>query len=354
MRPAGDEPLVYEPSLPVDVDHANAPVLRSPVRLGQLALKVVAISVAAASIAGWLGGRWLWPCELACHFRVQYFWLLAGCSLAYVLLRRYRPAAALAAVAAANLAVVLPIYWPASGGEATGPRLRLVSCNVLMSNHSYGPLISLLRQNEPDMFALMEVDRAWLGALAPLQTTYPHSRAILQGGRFGIALYSRKPWKTIDELSMGPHHAPVLRALFEDKGQRYVVYCTHTMSPATRWQAGLRNQELLDLARMIGAEHDPVVLAGDLNSTGWSPRFADLLTDARLKDSRQGIGVQASWPTEFMLLGIPIDHCLVSPEIQVLSRKVGERVGSDHFPIIIELRLPKGDTLHSMRQRATR
>jgi endonuclease/exonuclease/phosphatase (EEP) superfamily protein YafD len=115
----------------------------------------------------------------------------------------------------------------------------------------------------------------------------------------------------------------------------------------------MRNLEFLDLARMIGAEHDPVVLAGDLNSTGWSPRFTDLLADARLRDSRQGFGVQASWPTQFMLLGIPIDHCLVSPEIQVLDRRVGGPVGSDHLPIVIDVRLPSGQSLHSMRKRPT-
>ncbi|HEY5315257.1 MAG TPA: endonuclease/exonuclease/phosphatase family protein, partial [Pirellulales bacterium] len=206
-----------EPSLPVDVDPANDPALRPPVRLGRLALKIVATAVAVASIAGWLGSRWLWPCELACHFRVQYFWLLAGCSVAFAILRRYRPALVLTAVAAANLAVVLPIYWPAPGGEATGPRLRLVSCNVLMTNRNYGALTSLLKQNEPDVFALVEVDRAWLNALAPLRTSYPYSHSMLQGGRFGIAMYSRKPWKTIDERSMGPHHAPVLRALFDEQ-----------------------------------------------------------------------------------------------------------------------------------------
>jgi len=36
------------------------------------------------------------------------------------------------------------------------------------------------------------------------------------------------------------------------------------------------------------------------------------------------------------LLGIPIDHCLVSPEIIVTKRSVGPSVGSDHYPVIID------------------
>jgi endonuclease/exonuclease/phosphatase (EEP) superfamily protein YafD len=272
---------------------------------------------------------------------VQYFWLLAGYCLFYAVLRRFRPSLLLGALALANLAVVLPIYAVVDHrDEPTAPQLRLVSCNVLMSNHTFDPLLSLIQEVQPDIFALVEVDRRWIAALEALRPAYPHSHHLLQGGRFGIALYSRRPWESIDELSMGNHRAPVLRARFRIDGRPLVVYCTHTMSPATRWQAAQRNLELLDLARMIEGERDPVVLAGDLNSTGWSPLFADLLKSARLRDSRQGFGVQASWPAHFMPLGIPIDHCLVSPEIQVLGRRVAQRVGSDHLPIVIDLCLP--------------
>jgi endonuclease/exonuclease/phosphatase (EEP) superfamily protein YafD len=218
--------------------------------------------------------------------------------------------------------------------------LRLLSCNVLMTNHKFDPLLSLLRQAQPDFFALMEVDRRWIAALEATHEAYPYSHHLLQGGRFGIAIYSRRPWERIDELWMGSHHAPVLRAQFLIDGRPLVVYCTHTMSPATRWQAAQRNLELIDLAQMIANERDPVVLAGDLNTTGWSPWFSDLLQTARLRDSRQGFGVQASWPAPFMLLGIPIDHCLISPEIQVSDRRLGPRVGSDHLPIVVDFGLP--------------
>lgn len=329
------------PSLPAD--RAELQVSKPPIRLRDLVLVVIASGTSAASLAAWIGSRWLWPCELACHFRVQYFWLLAACCIAYAIGRRFRLALLLGLLSAANLAVILPIYLPdKQAGEAAGSRLRVVSSNVLMSNRNYAALTSLLRETDPDIFALVEVDQNWLRELAPLETTYPYSHFALQGGRFGIALYSRKPWKTIDELTMGPHHAPVLRAWFDSPDLRCVVYCTHTMSPATRFQYALRNLEFVDLARMIAQEQGPVVLAGDLNSTGWSPLFCDMLTTARLKDSRQGFGVEASWPAQFMPLGVPIDHCLVSPEIQVLNRRVERSIGSDHYPILIDLKLPAG------------
>jgi endonuclease/exonuclease/phosphatase (EEP) superfamily protein YafD len=56
-----------------------------------------------------------------------------------------------------------------------------------------------------------------------------------------------------------------------------------------------------------------------------------------LRDTRAGFGIQASWPTQIPPLGIPLDHCLVSPELVVLDRRLGPAVGSDHRPVILEL-----------------
>jgi endonuclease/exonuclease/phosphatase (EEP) superfamily protein YafD len=82
-----------------------------------------------------------------------------------------------------------------------------------------------------------------------------------------------------------------------------------------------------------------LVLLGDLNTTSWSPHFRDLINTAGLKDSRAGFGIQPTWPAGTPPLWIPLDHCLVSPEIKVHDRRVGPNVGSDHFPVIVEFSL---------------
>jgi endonuclease/exonuclease/phosphatase family metal-dependent hydrolase len=63
---------------------------------------------------------------------------------------------------------------------------------------------------------------------------------------------------------------------------------------------------------------------------------------------RDGIGLLPSWPTfmYFDWLMIPIDHCLVSDDIRVIMAQLGEAIGSDHLPLIIELEIekPRGAT----------
>jgi len=87
---------------------------------------------------------------------------------------------------------------------------------------------------------------------------------------------------------------------------------------------------------LLTVANTPLLLLGDLNVTPWNHHFKKLLRHTGLKDSTQGYGVQPTWPTYYPWLWIPIDHCLYSSSIHVVGRKVGEHVGSDHYPVIID------------------
>ena len=112
---------------------------------------------------------------------------------------------------------------------------------------------------------------------------------------------------------------------------------THPLPPGGgdywRW----RNGQLAELATFIQGLDGPVVVLGDLNVTPWSHYFRTFARDAQLRDGGKGFGLQISWPTYFPPLGIPIDHCLVSPQVDVHDRRTGPAIGSDHYPVIIDL-----------------
>lgn len=118
--------------------------------------------------------------------------------------------------------------------------------------------------------------------------------------------------------------------------QPLTIIGAHVLAPLNRGYGQLRNTHLADLARTARAQSGPVLLIGDLNVTPWSPYFGALLRDAALRDSRRGFGVQPTWPVQWPPLRIPIDHCLASPSIAIHRWTRGPRVGSDHFPIIVD------------------
>lgn len=58
-----------------------------------------------------------------------------------------------------------------------------------------------------------------------------------------------------------------------------------------------------------------------------------------MKDSSEGRGLQWSWPAGFRPLAIPIDHCLTSSGLRIDSRGMGPYIGSDHFPLVVDLEI---------------
>jgi endonuclease/exonuclease/phosphatase (EEP) superfamily protein YafD len=75
---------------------------------------------------------------------------------------------------------------------------------------------------------------------------------------------------------------------------------------------------LWGLITSAGIVAGAATLLGFLGSLAW---FLDLCSHFRV---------------QYFLMRIPIDHCLFSPGIRILSKEVGPRVGSDHFPVIVD------------------
>ena len=98
----------------------------------------------------------------------------------------------------------------------------------------------------------------------------------------------------------------------------------------------IRVRHFEELVQLISNQPDVVLVLGDLNMTFRSSLFQWFLRESGLRDSRRGFGWQATWPVAVPLLATPIDHGLVSHEINVLNRELGPNVGSDHFPVILE------------------
>ena len=85
-------------------------------------------------------------------------------------------------------------------------------------------------------------------------------------------------------------------------------------------------------------DRSSIILAGDMNLTSYTRQFRKLKRKLKLVDSRKGFQRQASWPTLLpAILRIPIDHVLVSKDIEVVERSLGPAIGSDHLPVFIRL-----------------
>ena len=319
-----------------DADRWPAP----PPRLRAWGLLAAAGTVAcAATVAGFLG-RFSWFLDLFSHFRVQY---LAGLSVvgALLLVLRHRAAAAVMLVfAGVNLAVVLPLYF---GGGTVPPgttrTARVLLLNVNTQDGDPGRVLAVLADADPDLVVLEEISAEWVEALAGITNARPHVCIEPRGDNFGIGLFSRWPLDSAEVEYAGGAEVPTIVARVRTPSGPVTVIATHPLPPSGAAYSHLRNEQLAKLPDLVPAA-GPVLLVGDLNATPWNRHFRLLLRRTGLRDSARGRGVQPTWPAGNPLLAIPLDHCLHSPDIAILQRRIGADVGSDHLPVILDVALP--------------
>lgn len=337
----------------------------------------VVLGVAALACLGSLMGslaRFGWPFELASHFRVQYTWvLLVSAGLLWLVGDGDLSTVAwVGAAALINLIMTVPLRTAAvprsllgtsrggivrdpvprgheprrvhgrhvpdvvHRGQAAGQTSRMLFANVQWSNRSYAMVRRLIHETQPDFMIFSEVTKGLLESLRDLRAEYTLSKAVLRRGGFGILLVSRAPVECAEAVRIGRVGLPSLIARLELQGHWVTVIGTHPLSPTTPRRLRMRNQQLEQVAEFVRQRSGPLLLVGDLNTTSWSPAFQDVLRATRLRDSRVGFGLQPSWPVSLPFLRIPIDHCLVSPEIVVHRRRLGPPIGSDHYPVLVD------------------
>lgn len=283
--------------------------------------------------------------DRAAHFRMQYFFLQLVFVFLYIILK-YRKALFIAAlVTAINLTQILPLYIkpsPVNFSELKGlNRISILSINLRKDNKKYRKTAEYIKSINPDFLLLTEVNQEWYKALSDILKQYTCNKFLLREDCFGIGLFSKLESNRMIVKDYVGINLPTIVAEFNIKEEPLTLILVHTLPPANKYYYSLRNKHLANISFQRNHLSKNLVIMGDLNTTSWSFSFKNLLKKMDLKDSRKGFGLQNSWPTPFPLLQIAIDHCLVSKNIIVLEHKIGPNIGSDHYPVYVQLGLIK-------------
>ncbi|MDJ0949610.1 MAG: endonuclease/exonuclease/phosphatase family protein [Alphaproteobacteria bacterium] len=288
-----------------------------------------------------------WVLALAVHFRPH----LAFAGLCLVLLalagRRWGLLAIALALVAGNAVPLIPYFRSSDGAvAATGPQVRVIGFNLRNVHTDIEAFRRFIIRTEPDIVLLTELPPDPTGLYEAIADRLPYRVIDRHVSIFDVVLLSRlKPvhWRMDRSVS---RFLPVLSADLCDQSRDGAeprclrLLGLHAARPFGRGSAWQRAQ-LEAAAKMASEPSDyPTLLLGDLNLTPWSASFSRLLARTGLRDSAVGHGLQATWPYGLPLIGLPIDHILVSPELSVRDRRLGPRLGSDHLPVIADLALP--------------
>lgn len=299
------------------------------------------VGLAAVSVLTCVGGG-VWPLAMLEHWRAHYLALAALAALVALAVGAATWADVGAAVALGNLVLVAPTCSAERlRGPADAAPVRLLLLNVHMAGDDIAAVRDLILRERPDVVALVEPDQRWLDGLAPALATVGPCLQVGRDDNFGMALCGRGEIDgAIRVLATG---RPAIAATVHLAAASLHVVVGHPIPPIA---PGLMAEQAVELAQLAGLARAapagvPTVMVGDFNATPWSRPFVGLLAATGLRDSRAGFGVGASFPSPLGMLGIPIDHVLVSPGVGVAGRRIGPAVGSDHRPVIIALEVPR-------------
>lgn len=227
-------------------------------------------------------------------------------------------------------------------GDAPERRLRILAVNVLTPNRNADALLGIVRRAEPDVLIAVETDAWWQERLDRLEGEYPHALKCPLDNLYGMHLYSRLPLEDgriqflVEDDIPSIHAAVVLRS-----GERVRLHCLHPTppSPTENPESGERDAELVIVGKKAAEAKLPVVVAGDLNDVAWSATTRLFRKISGLLDPRVGRGMFNTFHARIPLVRWPLDHLFHSRHFRLAEIRRLEAFGSDHFPMLVELRL---------------
>ena len=307
------------------------------------AVATLVTALAAAADRFWIG-------DMITFFRPQLALALLLALCATLWLRRWTAAVLLAALLVVNGLPLFIISVPTAASTET-PNLRILSANVLFDNPEPGRFGEVVAALSPDIIVTQEAKFDWPGVLKAMPG-YPYLVGPNISKWNGNLVLSRYPLRArlVENMPpsgnwLGGGYAVRVEVDLPNRARPLVLYALHSPTPRSpgAWEA--RNRYLEVLAERIAAEPQgaPIVLAGDWNTPVWSPAYERTLRLSGLEATER-----SAWPPASRIFarlgginfGTPIDHVAVSQGIEVADLSTGPDFGSDHLPVVADLKLP--------------
>jgi len=226
----------------------------------------------------------------------------------------------------------------ASGSCPPRSAVSLLIANVLMTNRNAAPLLSQIAALDPTMVLLTETDDWWDARLQSLTSRYPHVVRHPRQNTYGIHLYSKLELLDPEVRFLVQPGIPSIRTRVRLRSGALVdFYGVHPTPPQPARDTTARDVELVIVGRQVAADGRSSIVAGDLNDVGWSATTRLFKEVSHLLDPRVGRGLYATFNANWPFLQWPLDHVFVDRSFSLARMERLGHIGSDHYPIYIEV-----------------
>lgn len=221
-------------------------------------------------------------------------------------------------------------------------QIGLLASNVLMENRDHDRLIALIDRVDPDVLFLMETDQTWLDALEPTLERYGTVIREPRDNYYGMVFASRLPVSDVRVVYIADDETPTLFAQIEGpEGRVFRFVGLHPKPPVPGEDTDERDAQIAYVARFARKADLPVIIMGDFNDAAWSHLAQRFKRVGMYLDPRIGRGPLPSFDANSRLMRFPIDQLYITPNLALVSFDREEDIGSDHFPMLAQIRLDR-------------
>ena len=305
-------------------------------------LRSMCLVVLVPVVLSTLARHW-WIADLCANLRVQ--WVIAlSVVLCFSVFTAYHRLTVVILVA-----LVVQVPWfrgsvSANRVQGASPEIVIMTANVYSPNRQHNEIVQQFLDSDADVIVVVELSTQLTRRLnGELSERYPHSVCMPQdAGNFGIGVYSKHAIQDESVVSFGNLSIPSVVLSTSVGGQPLRLVATHTFPPIGPGGFRHRNDHLNELAQQVGRwrredEQVPVVVAGDLNLTPWSPIFHDFCEQADLVSESGDVWHPTWYAFPLFPFGLVLDHVLFTSDLQCCRRQVGSGAGSDHRFVTVVL-----------------
>lgn len=288
-----------------------------------------------------------WSIGTLLSFGPRWIWLLPP--LALLPAAYYRRARGLP-LAAAILVVLIPILqfefrYPAAP-DGAGAALTIVSMNA-GSRGDPRLLFEIVATEQPDIVVLQE----WARPKHPF--TVPGYSLLCQEALCALSRFPMERSAAMDRRAIGGWNLMVALTEVTTPQGPITVASVHLETPRKGIEAVQyrepdaaeelhsnivsRGRESRLVSNWLAEVPGPLLIAGDFNLPSDSAIYREHWT--RWSDAFEAAGWGYGWTKYTRWWGIRIDHILFDPaDWEVIEARVGEDIGSDHRPVIAQVR----------------
>ncbi len=221
---------------------------------------------------------------------------------------------------------------------AEGQTFRLIGSNVLMDNRESERWLRVIREARPDIVVVTEANAWWQQEIQPLREELPYAVEHPLDNTYGMLVYSRWPLRDVEVREVVEDSIPSVWGTFDlPSGDSLRFAFIHPRPPQPADDTDNRDAELVLVAREVEDHEGPLIVAGDFNDVAWSYTTTLFQEISGLLDPRKGRGFYSTFHADYPPMRWPLDHVFHSEALEIVELRVLDHVGSDHFPILVEL-----------------